>query len=623
MIRLTNILACILFGVLFVSALGSTRFPEGAVATSEGAQLKDLKVASFFQSYVMNHPVEESVQILRDTSTQIVFRGFYRWNKRDPSLEAKLGNVLESIKRELPATHFMGAISLRQLILGDTWPNGTILSSEVIKQIVFTLPNGTMWLGPAAEPIIDISKPLARTFVVGWANLEVDAGVDSIFFDEVEYAARRKAQMGLLDGLSEYYEYWGDIVTQLKTYAMSKYARRLLITMNQGWINPIGEKPYMDIWPYQDFISISFCIKTVRTFHAEDDWPGLRERIWKAYRQQLPIISFLDYGTTSDTPFAVFVNMPLDQQVKMLQILHESAVQNGVIFAYPLASSSAGIGERGGMEYYAMEEGAYDAIRILSNSLLGRTVNTLTLTSIATTSETQSGISEMYQDNGRVSDVFYAWYKSGSPRQLAVRFLPPSEVRLIAAKIMIPDWMRGPFQTVLEPFILHVLDSSFNDLIRPLGVSPSRFGWTIVDLESHGITTKKLFAISVEYPQRAHTGEPSLGVGLDNGKPFSNQTYYRSANGMWLDYASLRSQLVYWVKANALIRAIVSKPITVTSRTTVITTPITQTSHLPVETPISSLTARELIGATAVIIVTIALLVGARVRRAPGLLNHK
>lgn len=516
-----------------------------------------LKVVSLLQNYVIGHPVEETVRILKDTSTQIVFRGFFRWSHQDPSWETKLGVILASIKREIPI-HFMGAVSLRSFVIGDTWPNGTALSTEEVKQIVFTLPNGTIWTGTETEePVIDIAKPLARRFVVAWANLQVDAGVDSIFFDEVEYAAMRKIEMGVLRDISQYYDYWKDIVSQVKTYAIAKYGRQVLVTVNQGWVNPVGEKPYMDLWPYQDFISTSFSLTTVKTSQPQDDWQTLRARMTLAYGHQLPIIGFLDWGF-SDSPMARYSVLPKDQQVKMLKMLHESALRNDLHFAYPIAGAECYNGEPNN----SLEDGTYETIRVLANSLLGKTVEASTIVeATSTTGQAATGIFEMSHDSGRVVGAWTTFYKSGPSRQLAVKFTPPFEVRLVAARVMIPEWV----ESALLPFKFHVFDGEFKDLTEPVNATPSSYGWTTIDLTSRSLFLKNTFAISVEFPPTAHVWSPHLRVGLDNG-PLNNQTYYRETTEigfdgksvLWLSSASWCAKYQVCLPGNAMIRVTVS-----------------------------------------------------------------
>jgi len=599
-----------------------------------------LKVVSLFQDYAINHPAEDSVRILRDTSTELVFRGFFRWNHRGSSLETKLATALADIKRELPNIHFMGTVSARAFVIGDTWPDGTPLSSEVMKQIVLTLPDGTVWKTPdTEEPVIDISKPLARTYIIKWTELQVDAGIDAVFFDEVEYAAMRKIEMGLLGDISAYYDYWKNIVSETKSYAATKYGKDLLVTLNQGWINTFGDKPYMDIWPYQDFISISFSLKTIsllqRDAFPQDDWEALRARISKVYGHQLPIISFLDWGIGPDTPFGLFAASPVDQQKRMLKALHDSALRNGVLFPYPVAGGAESVG----LEYDSTEDGTYETIRFLSNSLVGKAVTTLASAQIssATSSEAVNGTLEMSQDTGKIRDILSAWYKSGLPRQLAVKFTTSTEVRLIAVKVMIPDWISAGVQNALEGFRLHLLGASpsFYDLVLPINVNPSAFGWTIVDIHSRGIVIHPVgiessFAVSVEFPERDHYGEPALGVGMDNGKPLYSQSFYQTGRGEWLSFDAMCTQYHYCVRANAMIRVVVAPPnwippntTTVSTSTTIKNSPTVPATEL--EWQVSRLLTDNLmlIVVTTVLVFAVVLLMRSRRRSVDELASHR
>jgi len=324
-----------------------------------------------------DRPLRDIIKMLQETRTQMIFRSFLRtpgrlWVSSDGRTEyEELSAAFKRIRDAIPEIHIMGALSCRLIRIDDmVWPgNRSRITENQLRRLIWILPNGTVLPGLAQNyRDLDMMKPDARDFIVEWAKLQVDAGVDSIHLDEPQYVASRKRSLGLLADVSDYYIYWKDVVERIRAYAMNKYGKLLLINANNNRVarvNELAKTPQP--WPFQDFLSVSFRGEDFESLYIQDDWTGYKKLVRDVYGHDIPILAFLDWGAGTETPLARFASLPISEQIHMLEHLHESCVQNNIVFVYPLYGGYAW--QRNMTKYDSVAAGTYQTIKKLALSI--------------------------------------------------------------------------------------------------------------------------------------------------------------------------------------------------------------------------------------------------------------
>jgi hypothetical protein len=377
-------------------------------------------VASYYEQsidYFYNYPpsqypgsnrtLTDIIAMLKETHTKILFRSFFTrpgrlWRSTDgrrTELE-EYGEAIRRIKDAIPGMHMMGGISCRLIRPGPQdllWPgNGSAVTEEQYRRMIWILPNGTIPSAgtEGAAPLylnLDIMKPEARDFIVEWTKLQVDAGVDSVYFDEPEVVAMRKKSLGLLTDVSDYYIYWKDIVERVKGYAKNQYGRELLVTANSNRVAKSGEVTKTPPpWPFQDFLHVSFREEDFTTLSIQDDWTSYKRLVRDTYDHDIPILAFLDFGFGSTSPLPRLARLSVMNQIQMLRRLNQSCKENGVVFVYPMHGGYVWLDNM--MKYDCIAAGTYDAIRELALSIQETTTSSSSIRTTSTpTQTTQSG----------------------------------------------------------------------------------------------------------------------------------------------------------------------------------------------------------------------------------------
>ncbi len=323
----TRLLAYFLLAVSFLSLIPQ---PPATHASQ-------LKIVSLYES-IIDTNISTLTSILEETHTDIIFRAYFRGYHRnlDPRDYSKLAGTIRAIKTKLPWVQVMGGISCSAIYYpGDYWPNLTRISAETARQMLWVLPNGSLGHHSSFPwPILDLSKPLTRQFIEAYAYRFIDAGIDSLFFDEVDLILNIAPRYGLNVTRQPYLEAWTEIVHAVKDYARRSRGRDVLVTLNSGYVNSIGE-PSAEIWPGQDFITVSFNPNTIKSQSNQDDWQGFKRQIEKTYGHLMPIMAFIDWGV-GETPLSIFASLSGSKQIALLKLLHDVSAREGLLFVYPL-----------------------------------------------------------------------------------------------------------------------------------------------------------------------------------------------------------------------------------------------------------------------------------------------
>jgi hypothetical protein len=318
------------------------------IASASTVSIASAKVVSLYET-IFDDDVQVIAKELADTGTDVVFRAY--WGSDDAlgrvpiDQSQKLAFRIMEIKHQLPSINIMGGLTGTSFYEDGWWPNGTTISEDSIKQMSLVLQNGATprFYG---NPVLDIRKPLARQFLLAWTYAQLDAGVDSIFFDYIDYASHLTSDAPE----SSFITAWQTIASSVKEYATTKLARQVAVTVGGG-----------PIWPDQDFLTKSVKLETIEQQKITDDWSRYKAQIQSVYGKIPPVMIFIDWGGAK-TPMEVFVKFPTQQQISMLRLLSASCVEERFLFVYPLYK---------GHLYDAVSQGTYDAIRELTSEIRG------------------------------------------------------------------------------------------------------------------------------------------------------------------------------------------------------------------------------------------------------------
>jgi len=342
--------------------------PTTAIPQTNSVDISNGKVVSFYQS-ILDSSIDGMIRVLSDTGTEIVFRGYFKYRGASPSEFQQLRETIDGVKARLPWVQFIGGITASAFNPGDYWPNGTRVSAEQLKQILWLLPSGAFahHYEDLDMYVMDITKPLARQFILAYAYKLVDAGFDSLWFDEVTYIPWILNEQD--NPNPNYVAAWHQMVAAVKDYALTKYNKTLLVSMNGDWLKTSGARTP---WPYQDFLTVSVNLDTVKSGKMQDDWAAYKAQVKRVYGYTPTILYFIDY-----TPLVALASQPTTAQIKLLKLFYETSIREQVIPVFPLHY---------GLTYDAKWQGTYDTIKQLAGTI--STVHTLTSVYTSTTTVT-------------------------------------------------------------------------------------------------------------------------------------------------------------------------------------------------------------------------------------------
>ncbi len=369
-----------------------------AVPTPATLELSQVKVAVLFER-VTDHlyekvtdrnvsDIENIIDMLRETKTDFVFRGFIKWGpippeslqfqQQDVLKRSELGDdvgiygilrtFLSEMRRELPSTLFCGAIAA-QIIgrnpTGAEWNSktGEYIEGEDLWEMAtdpgkwgisvskerfqYDFAHWHQWIPPdldyelydwrkAQALFPDITNERYQELLLSWAQQQIDYGADAIWID----APFWQAQM-LLNitkdvnhpAVKESYEAGVKIVDEIHKYGQ-RVGKRIYVG---GPPEHFGFPP-----PDFDFITLSpanYEVEEMRLDSAQ--WDRELTDIRKKYGD-IPIFAFIDWGP-SDSPLSQFTQrLNREEQMEFLKIADDFFYRKGVIFIYPIHGGMVG-----------------------------------------------------------------------------------------------------------------------------------------------------------------------------------------------------------------------------------------------------------------------------------------
>ena len=351
-----------------------------------GDGLQEVKVAVLYERVTdrmaLDRSLDDVIATLRETHAQLIFRGFWRWapcpNRCEdlPTWRARarcrlrgysyahLEEVIAGIKSALPGVIFVGAVPAqivqRKAVWNpktgevirypDTWglaldPGkwGLPMSKEEF-QCLFARTH--FWVpqdlncrdydpAEAAAYFPDIKNPEFQELLLSWAERQIDAGADAIWIDMLFKQAAMLAKLAGDRGLDhpavrESYEAICRIVDHLHEYGAA-----------------MGRRVYVGSWataawfpqapPALDFVTVTPSPREVREMRLDGARWDERLGIVRAKYGEIPILAFIDWAATTDTPLGVFSQeLSPEEQREFLRLADEFFTERGVIFVYPV-----------------------------------------------------------------------------------------------------------------------------------------------------------------------------------------------------------------------------------------------------------------------------------------------
>jgi len=173
---------------------------------STNLSLRDARVAVVFEPINAKASDGRNATILlQDMKADFVLRGYFKWGRclewypwvglpctYQEQLQSlnELSSLISQLKRERPNLIFGGTITFSHLDPKDTYADGTPIGDDW-EQMAFRDKKGNL-VKFYGGYVADIASPLWRKYLIGWAEKQIDAGVDSFFFDQHFMAAEKK-----------------------------------------------------------------------------------------------------------------------------------------------------------------------------------------------------------------------------------------------------------------------------------------------------------------------------------------------------------------------------------------------------------------------------------------------
>jgi len=361
--------------------------------------------------------ISNVIDLLNSTKTDIIFRGW--WDE---------GFMVENCtqfqtpeKKELCEKSSGSYAHLKNAttVIKDVSPNITIIGAVPAHQIYKTIYNPmteqlikypeswNMSFDPAKFGIMDISKEqfqcnyaknrswLNETFdctqynpanmnaffpditndnyhelLLSLAKKQIDSGEDAIWFDGLFLQANYIAEITNNtnhSGVNASFFASSNIIDEIHDYKQGVYAGT--------WV--LQTFPYPS--PNLDFVTLSPIKEEIMNqSFMENSW-NVSIKSVKDTRGDIPIIAFIDWSDTSNTPLGAFSqNLSIENQNNFLKVADAFFQKKGLIFAYPLhggyLGNDANIIAYGQYKYYdalAPEFDTFETIKQLSLKKIG------------------------------------------------------------------------------------------------------------------------------------------------------------------------------------------------------------------------------------------------------------
>lgn len=362
-----------------------------------------MKVATLYEKVTdrelnSGRSLEETVKILKDTQTDMIFRGFWIWNTPVPEspdnippeiinyaserLNIKpeqvpeairrtgfsyeeLRNSIAAIKKEMPGIIFVGAIPAQTvgridmnpitgkvLNVEDTWSmaldpkkwnidfqyQGKTVTKEELQQLKATNNQETFKTGydfrKANGYFPDITNKDFQELFLSWAKKQIDSGADALWIDMLY------AQANLLKSATK------DINHSAVTESYN--AANKMVDEIHKYGQSKGKYIYVGTWaeyfidfpgqlPKIDFVTTSPAPEEISSGNLNNERWDKINTIIKSKFGDIPHFAFIDWGGKPNAPIDVFSQqLSKEQQKEFLKKADVFFQSKGIIFIYPV-----------------------------------------------------------------------------------------------------------------------------------------------------------------------------------------------------------------------------------------------------------------------------------------------
>lgn len=379
--------------------------------------LSQVKVAIVYERLNDDRPkrtIDEQIQILKGTNSDMIFRASWRWNPQPNSCSADdiakvtlkssadvtpqleqtctdsgysfedMKNTNSAIKKEMPNLIIIGALPAQKInnkevdeITGKTFDDaqtsqmaldpakwGISITKDQIQSNLQKKYVSSGWYP-------DITNPQYQELFLSWAKKQIDSGMDGIWIDLLF------TQADTLKGITkdvnhpavkESYEAASNIIDEIHKYGESKGKH---IYVGTWTYNGFSEYPYPP--PNLDFVTDTPSQKEIYYQKFDDQaWNNKKANIEKKLGN-IPIFIFIDWADDSGQLSVFSQKLSKEQQNDLLKMADNFFNSKGMKFIYPVHGGSTGshatVSAYGKYKWYdslAPEFQTYDTIKQLA-----------------------------------------------------------------------------------------------------------------------------------------------------------------------------------------------------------------------------------------------------------------
>ncbi len=341
-------------------------------------RLSRVKFASLYErvsdGVLYGRSDEEVIDLLKETKTELIFRGFWRWMpvpespddippelfeftglepgevswevERNGYSYEQLKKSIASIKKEMQDVIFVGAVPAQMIqtielneVTGEVLGEDKTLELAVKPEKWGLKISGLLKLilGDRIEHYPDITNPEFQELLLSWARGQIDSGADAIWIDLLY--AQANAFKTITNNpnhpaVKESYEAAGKIIDEIHEYGYSKNRYIYVGT----WVPP--DLPYPP--PDLDFVTLTPSVREInRRGIDEQKWVRDIDKIRKMLGD-IPILVFIDWAN-NDAPLTSYSQkLNKEDQREMLAKLDKFCNEKGMVFIYPIHGGNMG-----------------------------------------------------------------------------------------------------------------------------------------------------------------------------------------------------------------------------------------------------------------------------------------
>ncbi|MCZ7355377.1 MAG: hypothetical protein O8C65_00450 [Candidatus Methanoperedens sp.] len=456
-IKLLIIIGILIIGIVVVSGcMKKTSITNNSVSKVPGPvpavpsapvkkdKILQVKVASIYESIIDGNPIgpnrsiEEVSKLLNDTHTDMVHRGFFRWNPVPESPQnispelityfAERGNIapeqipplieksgynyeqlsksINVIKEKNPNIIFVGAIAAQRInrierndksgkiyTTNETWAmaldpqkwnisfNGKPLTKEQFQEM---FARSQQWIKPNEQYdwrkedayFPDITNAEFQEILLSWAEKQVDSGADAIWIDGLPQTSLfyKVTKEKNNPMINDLYSASEKIIDGIHNYRPEK---KVYVG---AWALPLGlveGLPYLP--PSVDFVTMTVPSNEILNQELNKiEWANEITYAKNIYNN-VPIFVVMDWGGDNLPLFVFSQKLTNEERKNLLKNLDEEFEKMGVNFVYPIHGGWMGEGATilsfGKWKTYDSLAPEFDTYEIIKQLSLNKSIN--------------------------------------------------------------------------------------------------------------------------------------------------------------------------------------------------------------------------------------------------------